>query len=168
MMVKEKYEEEIKPYDELVASEPDNPIVWYRRAIVKAVSGRNEQAIIDFDKAIKLKPDYINAHLKRGVANYSLGRFDPEDYREAIKDFDEVIRLNPDNAGAWFFRGLAKRWLYSSNEEKESPILKEEARSDWRQAFHLYFKQDNHEMRACVEKELRILDAEEKSEPPKS
>jgi len=48
-------------------------------------------AISDFTKAIKLKPDFINAYTKRALAKDSIG-----DYSGAQKDYDYVILLHSD------------------------------------------------------------------------
>ena len=64
-----------------------------------------ETAIADYTKAIKLKPDFILAYFRRGMA-YSTSTGDNDN---AIADFTQVIQLDADNAypGAYFARGLA-------------------------------------------------------------
>ncbi len=66
-----------------------------------------DQAIQDYDRAIKLKPSYVNAFINRGRA-YRYKR----QYDRAIEDFSQAIKLNPKNAQALSNRGnayLAKR-----------------------------------------------------------
>ena len=60
------------------------------------------RAIEDFDRAVRLDPDYPDAFNHRALAYAGLG-----DYERAIKDFDEAIRLDPNYAIAIFNRALA-------------------------------------------------------------
>jgi tetratricopeptide (TPR) repeat protein len=60
-----------------------------------ANKGQTDEAIRQYEEAIRLKPDYTNARYNLGVAFYQLGRID-----EAIRQFQEVIRLKPDHAEA--------------------------------------------------------------------
>ena len=63
-------------------------------------------AIPDYDKAIKLKPDYAFAFNNRGVAKDDLG-----DLAGAMQDYDKAIELKPDYALAFYNRGIAKKNL---------------------------------------------------------
>ena len=67
---------------------------------------RYPKAIKNFDKAIKLNPDYAEAYNNRGVAKGSLKK-----YVKAIEDFDHAIKLNPDYADAYCLRGFTKSSL---------------------------------------------------------
>ena len=96
------------------------------------------RAIADFDKAIKIDPEYAEAYYCRGLAkNYFLDyagsitdfgkaiEMDPEskkafengdigtnyqleDYAGAIADFDMAIKINPKHSKAYYSRGLIK------------------------------------------------------------
>jgi tetratricopeptide (TPR) repeat protein len=59
-------------------------------------------AIGDFDKAIKLKPDYAVAYRNRGVAQLQLGQLP-----QAAADLNRAIQLQPDDAEAYKARGMA-------------------------------------------------------------
>src|SRR6202008_504128 len=61
-----------------------------------------DKAIADYTEAIRLKPDYADAHYNRGNAYYYLQQYD-----KAVADYSEVIRLKPDYADAYYSRGLA-------------------------------------------------------------
>ena len=63
------------------------------RGIAKNDLGRHDEAIADYDEAIRLKPDYAEAYNNRGKANISLNRAD-----EAHRDFETAITLTR-NAG---------------------------------------------------------------------
>ena len=68
--------------------------------------GQYEEAIKDYDEAIRLNPEYALAYNNRGTAKSKSGQ-----YEEAIEDFDKVIELNPKDAVAYNNRGYAKNRL---------------------------------------------------------
>ena len=99
--------------------------------------GRYDLAIANYDKAIQLKPDYVNAYYNRGNVKADLGQhsaairdygkaiqFKPTlavaydnrgnakadlgQYFEAIRDYDKAIQLKPTLANAYYNRGIAK------------------------------------------------------------
>jgi len=55
--------------------------------------GQTEEAIHQCQEAIRLKPDYAEAHNNLGYILQSAGRVD-----EAIHQYQEAIRLRPDYA----------------------------------------------------------------------
>ena len=65
-----------------------------------------EEAIVAYDQAIRLKPDYVEAYNKRGVAKIMLRQ-----YFAAIADFDQAIQLKSDYADAYTHRGTVKTIL---------------------------------------------------------
>lgn len=82
-------------------SEEDVFKVLLIRGVAYRNKGNYSQAIEDFDKAIRLKPDVAEAFNNRGVAYDYKG-----DYERAIQDYDQVIKLRPDYAAAFNNRGL--------------------------------------------------------------
>lgn len=110
---------------------------YYDRGKNSAASGDLQAAIADFDRAIKLKPQYALAYFNRGRAKYRLddkqgARADynsaidisstyAEAYRQrgivqtelgnkegAIYSFDRAIGINPEYTNAYFNRGSVK------------------------------------------------------------
>jgi tetratricopeptide (TPR) repeat protein len=78
--------------------------VAYRKSPI-----RQEQAILDFNKALEENPKDAEAYLKRGIAQAEKGR-----YKQAISDYNKAIEINPRNAKAYINRGYAyvKDWEY--------------------------------------------------------
>lgn len=58
--------------------------------------GHLEEAISEYDEAIRLNPEYAYAYYNRGTAYYYLGQLE-----RGIQDYDEAIRLNPEDALAY-------------------------------------------------------------------
>jgi len=60
-------------------------------------------AIEDYNQAIKLKPNYAEALVSRGLAHAN-----QQNFELAIMDYDHAIRIDPTNAKAVYRRALAK------------------------------------------------------------
>ena len=76
---------------------------YYYRGNTKHDIGFYQNAISDYSKAIRLKPDFVKAYHHRGNTKALLGQ-----HFEAIADFDIAIELAPDNAMSYYNRGTAK------------------------------------------------------------
>jgi len=88
------------------AVDPSNDIDWFQKGYDAGEAKEYENAIIYYNKAIQLKPDYADAYYNRGNAKYDL-----KDYTGAIADYNKAIQLNPDDAKAYNNRGGAKNNL---------------------------------------------------------
>ncbi len=64
--------------------------------------GRLEEAIAEYDEAIRLDPQLTLAYNNRAATYVNLGQ-----YQKAIQDYDKVIRLNPQLVVAYNNRGFA-------------------------------------------------------------
>jgi tetratricopeptide (TPR) repeat protein len=83
-----------------------NPVSFYNRGFAKYNLKDFRGAILDFDKAIELKPTYFEAFIARGQS-YSM----QDNHKVAMNDYNEAIRLNPLEATAYFSRGISKMKL---------------------------------------------------------
>ncbi|MBD2775758.1 serine protease [Iningainema tapete] len=63
-------------------------------------------AIVDYNEAIRLNPQYTFAYNDRGISRIELG-----DYQRAIADFNSVLKINPNYALAYYNRGLTRNKL---------------------------------------------------------
>jgi tetratricopeptide (TPR) repeat protein len=84
--------------------------------------GDYDQAIVEYNKALRIDPDFVEAYNNRGRARRSKG-----DYDEAIADYNRAIQIKPDYADAYTNRGSA--YYYKKNYEH--------ARADWEWALQL-------------------------------
>ena len=79
-------------------------VAHHNRGLALQLSGQTDRAIADYDEAIRLQPDYANAHIYRGSAY-----FEKFDFDRALQEFDQALRIEPNNALALYDRGNA--WL---------------------------------------------------------
>ncbi len=82
------------------------------RAGAAIEAGRFADAVEPLKQALKLKPDYADAHYNLGVALNSLGRPD-----EAIESFKRAVALDPDDSESQFDLGEA---LYAKGKYAEA------------------------------------------------
>jgi tetratricopeptide (TPR) repeat protein len=75
---------------------------FYKRGNAYSQKEDYDQAIQDYDRAIRLNPGQAIAFSNRGVAYARKGNYD-----WAIQDYDQAIRLNPKHADAFSNRGAA-------------------------------------------------------------
>ncbi len=76
--------------------------LYYNRGNAYRRKSNYDQAIQDYDEAVRLTPTDADVYYGRGSAYRDKG-----DYDHAIQDFNEAIRLNPKDEGSYYGRGLA-------------------------------------------------------------
>jgi tetratricopeptide (TPR) repeat protein len=77
-----------------------NAMDYVVRAIENYKQGNFDQALADFNLAIKFDPKYATAYNGRALVYKNQGKFD-----QALADLNEVIELDPKEAYAYYFRG---------------------------------------------------------------
>lgn len=83
---------------------PETAEEWYEYARWADFYEKDDKKAIDaINKAIELKPYYVNAYHLRGVI-----RLYNDDYKGAIEDFDVVIQYKPDATNTYMLRAEAK------------------------------------------------------------
>ena len=63
---------------------------YFNRGLVYGHKSDFDRAIRDFDQAIKINPNYVEALYSRGLTYSNKGLWD-----RAIQDYDEAIKLSP-------------------------------------------------------------------------
>ncbi|MBF0271636.1 MAG: SPOR domain-containing protein [Magnetococcales bacterium] len=91
----------VEDCSERLRSESGVARIWRLRGLARLAAGQPEQALINFNHALRLEPDDRLTLRDRGVVLLGLGRL-----AEAEGDFQRVARLDPDQAWNHFNRGL--------------------------------------------------------------
>lgn len=91
-------------YTQLIEQYPDSAVAYYNRGCLKGVLKNDlEDQLNDYNKAIELNPNFIEAFFNRGNTKIVMN-----DYAGAIADFDRVIEFAPNYGEAFCNRGSAK------------------------------------------------------------
>jgi protein O-GlcNAc transferase len=99
--------ESIPHHKKAVELAPSNPDAWlnYGKTLSFAIRSYDE-ALVAFDNAISLEPNYAEAYLNKGATFKELKRFD-----EALIFAEKALSINPNLAEAWVNRGFALKEL---------------------------------------------------------
>jgi tetratricopeptide (TPR) repeat protein len=90
-------------WTDLIASFPENPAVWSNRGNARVSQHKLEEAIQDFNQAIRLAPDQPDPYLNRGATWEAQGNF-----QAAIADYNQVLAIDPQDPMAYNNRGNAE------------------------------------------------------------
>ena len=112
-------EEEIQYTRRRCGSTPTMPkrtttLVWSR------ATGPHDEAIQEFQAALRINPSHAEAHLILGVAYMEQDRLD-----EAIQEFQAALKVNPDYAEARFALDAAKMQRLTETTEEQADITQQ-------------------------------------------
>ncbi len=118
----------IRLFTAIIDSKQVTPMLYYdyaSRGIALLRKGQQDQALADFDAAIKLKPDDGDSYFRRGAI-----KFGKMDYQAAIDDLSVALTADPKNADAYNMRSFAYYRLMKNDEgaadtEKACALKKE-------------------------------------------
>ena len=110
--------------------------------MTKSKLGHQEDAIRDYDEAIRTRPKFAEAFCYRGLAKSILGQ-----HKEAIVDYDCSIRLGATSPEVYLGRGSAKANLGKNDE----------ARSDFETALEIAEKEGNESLIAALKANINEL-----------
>ena len=68
--------------------QPDFASFYYSRGHARVELGQYEEAIADYDQAVRLQPDQAHFYINRSKANTELGQ-----HQEAIADLEAALEL---------------------------------------------------------------------------
>lgn len=91
-----------KYFTDLLFNDLENHYLYFRRGIVRLESRLFNEAIADFNTAIRMKSDESAYYFFRAYARYLQGK-----HNEAIIDYTEAVSLDNTNHQYYFYRGLA-------------------------------------------------------------
>jgi tetratricopeptide (TPR) repeat protein len=87
-------------FDQAIAINPGNAVLYYDRAIALRTLGRDDEALASYDQAIELNDNLPKAHFNRGSLLEDLGRFE-----EALASYTHVLSLQPSLVNAYLKLG---------------------------------------------------------------
>lgn len=93
-------------WTQIIEQFPDNPAALSNRGNARVSQNKLEDAIADYNKAVKLAPSATDPYLNRGTALEGLGKWE-----DAIADYNHVLELDPKDAMAYNNRGNAEAGL---------------------------------------------------------
>jgi tetratricopeptide (TPR) repeat protein len=99
------YRSALSIWSDTVAKRPGNPRAHGNLGSALEAEGRRPEAIMEFQAALRLKPDYAEPHNNLGNIYATL----PGRSADAIAQYQEALRLKPDSAVAHF--NLGNQWL---------------------------------------------------------
>src|SRR5438045_4066419 len=79
---------------------PKDPDTFYHRGQVRFLLGSNNEALEDYEKALRLDPKFVFNQIQIAVLQYRLG-----DVSKALQGFEECARKNPGSADVWNYYG---------------------------------------------------------------
>jgi tetratricopeptide (TPR) repeat protein len=132
-------------YTNEILALPGRPEPYRLRGLIRTSSGDLDQAIRDFDEAIRLEPNDAATYFDRAftlaerkefdraIADYDQAiridpgyaaayvnrgnvRFSRKEFDRAIADYDQAIRIDPDDSLAYLLRG--NTWISQDNFDK--------------------------------------------------
>ena len=95
-----RYAEAIACYEETLPHDGPQAVTFSYIGECYEKMERLEQALIHYDQAIALDPNWVDAWIGRGVVKDMQGRG-----LEAIKDLENATRIAPENGDAWYYLG---------------------------------------------------------------
>jgi tetratricopeptide (TPR) repeat protein len=91
----EKAKDELVKAERSLESKPDDPKLWYRKAVVCMNLDRVDEAIEAYRRTVELDPENADAWAKRGTALMSVERYD-----EARPLLEKALELKPNSLTA--------------------------------------------------------------------
>ena len=85
----------------LAQSDLKEAIVYFHQGINRHTFGDIKGAIEEYNKALRLHPNFPEVYYKRGISRYKLG-----DLKGAIADYNKAISLNSNYPGIYNHRGF--------------------------------------------------------------
>jgi len=119
-----EYAKAFDKMDEVIRLDPQCAVAYSSRGFAALHIGRNEEALRDYNEAIRLAPDapdLYNSYYNRGGVYSDLGQ-----YRLGIQDFNEAIRLKPGQW--WLYDGRARIYERIGDEQNANADLGEACR----------------------------------------
>jgi tetratricopeptide (TPR) repeat protein len=96
------YQAAIDCYQETLANEGPQAVTFSYIGECYEKMERYEQALIHYDQALALDPNWVDAWIGRGVVKDIQGRL-----QESVKDLEVAVKLAPEHSDAWYYYASA-------------------------------------------------------------
>jgi len=96
------WQNEITLWSDAARKSPHKARPNYNLGLAYYKSGNFRQALLDYNKAIDIKPGYLEAYINRGIVYDDTGNF-----TQALSDDNKAIQINPQVSESYFNRGLS-------------------------------------------------------------
>ena len=70
-------------------------LAWYDLALTQQKRGSLDDSLISYDKAIAIRPEFLEAWYNRGMLAMDLGKI-----KKPLRSFREILRFSPQSADA--------------------------------------------------------------------
>ena len=101
--------------DDPSGTNSQNSVSWNQKGVILAASGRLDEAITAYDRAIKINPYNSAGWYNRGNALQKLGKYD-----EALNSYAKAIEINPQYSHAWNNAGHVLKKMSKYDEAKKA------------------------------------------------
>ena len=102
-------QEALDAIDTLTKDYPNEPLLYNISGVCYKAIGQLDAAVKSFEKALAIKPDYIEVNYNLGVTLKELGRLE-----DAVKSYEKAVALKPDYADAHYNLGNTLKELGQS------------------------------------------------------
>jgi len=109
---------------------PNSHVYYSNRAAAKLSLGDAESSIQDSESALTMRPDYVKARSRLGLAHYASGR-----YEEAVMNYEAALDLEPGNEWVKNQYEKARRMLVKVDEEEEKALTEGKEDDEWPSPF---------------------------------
>jgi tetratricopeptide (TPR) repeat protein len=134
------YAKSVELLDKALKEQPNLALGYLKRGSAKLKLYQKQEALKDYDRAIQLDPQSIEAYLKRGF----LYHFGLEKKLDAKRDFDQALKITPRSSQDYL--GISRIFWYIKKDRKTALIYHEKALAiDPRNAWAYYTRADFHE-----------------------
>lgn len=110
-----KYEKALTNLESAIKNDPDCSKCYFARGYALENLGRTFEALVDYDRAIKLNPRDTNIYFYRGM----LRMLQPADRMQAIADFTRCLQMDPMNEHRYY---RARATAHSLNSQPEKAL----------------------------------------------
>jgi tetratricopeptide (TPR) repeat protein len=125
-----RWQEALRFYMAARALRPQSPGVRLNLGVALADSGDLKGAVVAFEEAMHLKPDYATPYYARGIAYHGLGQ-----EQRALADYTRATELKPDFVKAWYNRGITNYRLHRPEKAVADYTKAIELKADYAEAW---------------------------------